>query len=201
MTLAELLCSVNAAGIGLANVGGQLQLRGPPGAITPEIRAGAGEHKEALLELLPIQEQPLVEGPNAEKPAASLQEVSSWDEAEARCLLLPAIQLLEQHEYSSDTSARAMQFAAADAIDSCWLSQDRTGLKSAVDRFLRLMQPEEKSLLDDGMFDPRFRLPPGCPGCDFCRPTGLEPSPRPGEDLASVLQRIRSRSLVAPENA
>jgi hypothetical protein len=53
MTLADLFLAVNAAGVRLANVCGQLQLRGPADAITAQIRAGAVEHKAALLALLP----------------------------------------------------------------------------------------------------------------------------------------------------
>jgi hypothetical protein len=53
MMLAEFFLALNSAGIKLTRVGGQLQLRGPNGAITPEIRAGAGEHKATILALLP----------------------------------------------------------------------------------------------------------------------------------------------------
>jgi hypothetical protein len=53
MTLADFFLAVNHASIRLANVGGQLQLRGPTNAITPEIQSGAAEHKAAILELLP----------------------------------------------------------------------------------------------------------------------------------------------------
>jgi hypothetical protein len=52
MTLADLFAAANAAGIRLAVVGEHLELRGPPDAITPEIRAGAAEHKATLLSLL-----------------------------------------------------------------------------------------------------------------------------------------------------
>jgi hypothetical protein len=53
MTLTEFFQAVTAAGVRLANVCGQLQLQGPAGAITPELQAGAAEHKEAILALLP----------------------------------------------------------------------------------------------------------------------------------------------------
>jgi hypothetical protein len=53
MTLAEFFLAVNGAGIKMANVGGRLELRGPNGAITPEIRTGAGEHKATIVALLP----------------------------------------------------------------------------------------------------------------------------------------------------
>jgi hypothetical protein len=53
MTLADFFLAVNTAGVRLANVGGRLQLRGRPEAITSEIRAGAAEHKAAVLSLLP----------------------------------------------------------------------------------------------------------------------------------------------------
>ena len=53
MTLADFFLAVNGAGVRLANVGGQLQLRGPANALTEEIRAGAAEHKAAILAVLP----------------------------------------------------------------------------------------------------------------------------------------------------
>jgi hypothetical protein len=52
MNLADLFAAVNAAGIRLAAAGEHLELRGLPDAITPEIRAGAAEHKATLLSLL-----------------------------------------------------------------------------------------------------------------------------------------------------
>src|SRR5262245_55380195 len=52
MTLADFFLAINAADIRLANSGGRLQLRGPAGAITPEISAGAAEHKATILSLL-----------------------------------------------------------------------------------------------------------------------------------------------------
>jgi hypothetical protein len=52
MTLADLFNALTAAGIRLAAAGEQLELRGSPDAITPEIRAGAAEHKAELLALL-----------------------------------------------------------------------------------------------------------------------------------------------------
>src|SRR5262245_7252487 len=53
MTLADFFLAVNALGIRLENFGGQLQLRCPVSAITPEIKAGAEEHKAAILAMLP----------------------------------------------------------------------------------------------------------------------------------------------------
>jgi|GEM_PF-6774914 len=38
--------------------------------------------------------------------------------------------------------------------------------------------------------DTSLSVPGACPGCELCRPTGREPPPRPGEDLASVMARI-----------
>ncbi len=62
MTLADFFLAVNGAGIRLANVGGQLQLRGPANAISPEIKAGAAEHKLAILAMLPpVPESDIVE--------------------------------------------------------------------------------------------------------------------------------------------
>jgi DNA modification methylase len=53
MTLADFFLAMNTAGVRLTRVGGRLQLRGPAGAISPEVRAGAEEHKAAILALLP----------------------------------------------------------------------------------------------------------------------------------------------------
>jgi hypothetical protein len=53
MTPAEFMLALDAAGIRLAvTAAGTLQLRGPAGVLTPDIRAGAAEHKTALLALL-----------------------------------------------------------------------------------------------------------------------------------------------------
>jgi len=125
----------------------------------------------------------------------------AWDEGEVQRLLKPALRALDLYEYSSDPAVRAKQFAAANPIDECWSKRDQLALGSAVERFLKLMQPSQERLPGDGMFDLRLQLPAGCQGCEFCVATGREPPPRPGEDLASVLQRIRGRSLDAAENA
>jgi hypothetical protein len=69
MTLADFFLAVNAAGIRLANCGGQLQLRGPATAITPAIRAGAAEHKAAVLALLPPLACPGGKGDDRSQPA------------------------------------------------------------------------------------------------------------------------------------
>jgi hypothetical protein len=53
MTLSDLFQAVNDAGIRLANVGRQLQLRGPSGRITPAIIDAAKAHKAEILTLLP----------------------------------------------------------------------------------------------------------------------------------------------------
>jgi hypothetical protein len=74
MTLTDFFQAVTAAGICLANVAGQLQLRGPASAITPELKAGAAEHKEALLALLPstpgieVEEVPEVHSSDPAEP-------------------------------------------------------------------------------------------------------------------------------------
>jgi hypothetical protein len=75
MTLADFFLAVNAAGIRLANVGGQLQLRGFANAISPEIKEAAAEHKVAILALLPPAPAPELEVneiPIAEPSAADL---------------------------------------------------------------------------------------------------------------------------------
>jgi hypothetical protein len=63
MTLAELFNALNRAGVRLANVGGQLELRAP--AIPGDVRAGAMEHKDALLALLPPIPAPALRTKNA----------------------------------------------------------------------------------------------------------------------------------------
>lgn len=66
MTLVEFLLAVNRAGVRLANVGGRLLLRGA--AISREVRAGAAEHKAAILTLLPpegaIEHAPVPDPPD-----------------------------------------------------------------------------------------------------------------------------------------
>jgi hypothetical protein len=52
MTLADFFTAVNASGVRLAAAGEHLELRGPPDAITPGLRAGAAAHKATLLSLL-----------------------------------------------------------------------------------------------------------------------------------------------------
>jgi DNA polymerase I-like protein with 3'-5' exonuclease and polymerase domains len=52
MPITEFLHAINEAGIQLIERDGRLQLRGPAGAITPEIKAGAVAHKPAILALL-----------------------------------------------------------------------------------------------------------------------------------------------------
>src|SRR5262245_3083980 len=55
MTLSDLFNHCNAQGIRLANVAGELKLRGSDGVITAEILDAAREHKPALLALLPLE--------------------------------------------------------------------------------------------------------------------------------------------------
>src|SRR4051794_23714282 len=62
MTLADFFLAVNRAGITLTNVSGQLQLRGPTDAISPEIRAGAAQHKETILAMMPPAAEPAETG-------------------------------------------------------------------------------------------------------------------------------------------
>jgi hypothetical protein len=52
MTLDEFLAITDSAGIRLTARDGRLQLRGPAGTLTPEVKAGAAEHKLAVLALL-----------------------------------------------------------------------------------------------------------------------------------------------------
>jgi hypothetical protein len=75
MTLPDFFLAVNDAGIRLANVGGQLQLRGSANVISPEIKEAAAEHKAAILALLPPAPSPefeVNEIPIAEPAAADL---------------------------------------------------------------------------------------------------------------------------------
>ena len=50
--LADLFLAVNAAGVRFVNLNGQLQLRGPFGSISLNIKAGAAEHQAAILAML-----------------------------------------------------------------------------------------------------------------------------------------------------
>jgi len=52
MNLADFLNALNTSGIRFAAVDGQLELRGARGSLTPEILAGASEHKAAILAVL-----------------------------------------------------------------------------------------------------------------------------------------------------
>src|SRR5262245_19465738 len=52
MDLATFFGAINAAGVRLALAGGDLQLRGPAGSITPALAAAAAVHKQALVVLL-----------------------------------------------------------------------------------------------------------------------------------------------------
>jgi hypothetical protein len=77
MTLADFFTAVNGAGIRLANVDGQLQLRGPASAVTPEIRAAAAEHKPALLAMLPVTPAPDAAGAAPGPSEAAVGDVAS----------------------------------------------------------------------------------------------------------------------------
>ncbi|MBX9654745.1 hypothetical protein K2Y11_14105 [bacterium] len=69
MNLPELLDALNATGTRLAISGGDLQVDAPKGAMTPDIRAGLGIHRETLLAALGalnrIEERPPFHDGNA----------------------------------------------------------------------------------------------------------------------------------------
>jgi hypothetical protein len=77
MTLADLFLAVNAAGVRLSNVGGQLQLCGPAFAISPQIREAAAEHKDTILALLP----PAVEDDADLRELADERAATRWEGA------------------------------------------------------------------------------------------------------------------------
>jgi hypothetical protein len=52
MTLADFFTAVNAAGVRISNVAGQLRLQGPS-QVVQELREAAAEHKAAILAVLP----------------------------------------------------------------------------------------------------------------------------------------------------
>src|SRR5262245_21304702 len=89
MTMAEFFLLVNTAGVRLVNVADQLQLRGSTGAISPEILAGAGEHKATILALLPLS---LPDDERAEREAIAREGNSevSPEELEAALALWPS---------------------------------------------------------------------------------------------------------------
>src|SRR5262245_21593819 len=78
MTLSEFFHALNAAGVRLAASGGRLALC-PAAAITPELRAGAAEHKPALLALLnptPCGGVAQVSGDESEAEVAAAERAS-----------------------------------------------------------------------------------------------------------------------------
>lgn len=76
MNLAELFHACNLAGVRLANVGGRLELRGP--SIPADVKAGAAEHKETLLTLLPPVPAPAMLRKNEESPFGAPVDLSSF---------------------------------------------------------------------------------------------------------------------------
>src|SRR6516164_1060389 len=91
MTLTAFFLAVNAAGVRLVNVNGHLQLRGPDGSITPEIRAGAAEHKAAILAMLPpsalcddareqAEEHAAIKSADATGATGLAAALAGWDE-------------------------------------------------------------------------------------------------------------------------
>ncbi len=52
MTAQRLLEALHGAGVELRLDGGRLRYRAPPGALTPDLRAAAAEHRDMLVELL-----------------------------------------------------------------------------------------------------------------------------------------------------
>src|SRR5262245_12385214 len=58
MSIGDLLTLCNLHGVRLVNVQGELKLRGPEGAITAEVVAGAEAHKPSLLAFLPPEPIP-----------------------------------------------------------------------------------------------------------------------------------------------
>jgi hypothetical protein len=93
MTLTELFLALNGAGIKLAHVGGQLQLRGPSGAITHEITASAREHKATILGLLapPVPteaiESPRLHPDPAPSPGLNIRSADSKASGSLRSLV------------------------------------------------------------------------------------------------------------------
>jgi hypothetical protein len=86
MTLADFFLAVNAAGIRLANVSGQLQLLGPANEINEEIKAGAAEHTTAVLALLPPGPPPGAPLPEITITAPCLEDLGKGAEVPTELL-------------------------------------------------------------------------------------------------------------------
>jgi hypothetical protein len=79
MTLDEFLATTDSAGIRLTARDGRLQLRGPAGSLTPEMKAGAAEHKLAVLALLARRDGPAWA---PQEPIPALEDSEEAEEAE-----------------------------------------------------------------------------------------------------------------------
>jgi hypothetical protein len=164
--------------------GGRLRVDAPAGCLTAADRSALAEHKAELLALLG----------------------SPWDQVEADHLIAE-VQVRRQQRFGesmspADSAARRQLFGLADRIDDAWLARDLLGLREAVAACQAALDgaasDEEAAVcrvieLDLGLPEGSLQLyppPRGCRGCDWCRATGKEPQPDPGEDLFSVHRRI-----------
>jgi hypothetical protein len=162
MTLADLFMALNAANIRPANLGGQLELRGPANAITVDIRTAAAEHKTALLAMLPPQDRVEqtrdreaipVKGNGQITPCEVAQACQEWELIISDDLLRmveagnspwePDIAQKLVTEVSLSRSILPVGWHQNEdlfrrfidmetAIDAAWLAQDLGGLKRAV---------------------------------------------------------------------
>ena len=104
MSLATLFLTVNAASVRFVNVNGQLQLRGPVGSITSDMKFGAAEHKAVILAMLPTSAVDADAGEQAEERAAIAWEGSLTREEAAAVLAeaLTAWDAIVQHDNAQD---------------------------------------------------------------------------------------------------
>jgi hypothetical protein len=141
MTLADFFLAINSAGVRLANVGGQLQLRGQAQAITPELREGAAEHKAAILAILPSL--PATTQPTAEPPEPWDQAVAElpgpWEQAAADALIADIQarrrQLWGEAAWPANPAAHRRLGEWMDRMDDAWLVRDLPGLRRLAAEF------------------------------------------------------------------
>jgi hypothetical protein len=137
MTLADFFLAINGAGVRLANVGGDLQLRGPANAITTEMRTAASEHKTAILALLPAAPPPATEDNPAQIDARDTDSIAQ--NASEPCL--PA------QKAESEESGGIMGVTEGFRHDHDWRDWRLEWLLEVGKMYLRMRQCKEQSVL------------------------------------------------------
>jgi hypothetical protein len=114
MTLPDFFTMINLAGIRLANLNGQLQIRGPAEAITPAIKAGAAEHKATILSMLPPVGQGDIPIPESSGPVTEAVRLEKEAALEAY-----VEERREREEIITETVERDAQAASTEAGADC----------------------------------------------------------------------------------